>query len=581
MKTIISTVLFLLSPVWSISIESSAYQVLELTHNPHVISTSRWENQLRKNTSFLVKTFQEERIEESYKVQEELNEDWARRRRRRRLGDEAKMLDSESTAPLFEGIGTHYAYIYIGTPPQRVTVIVDTGSHHTAFPCLGCSNCGKHTDPYYEPTKSSSNKVLPCSQCQGGARCSSNKKCEFSQSYTEGSSWKAIQMQDLMWVGGLSVNEEPVAHTSKPLAVPFLFGCQFSETGLFRTQKADGIMGLSINSLTLVPTLVAHNLLPVKAFSLCFSRTGGMMMLGGANTATVEEPIKFIPLSKKSSWFTVHLYDIRIQAPNKDISHGSIGVKESVLNSGKGVIVDSGTTDTYLPRALASQFKATFKKAAKRDYSNSRMTLNEKDFNNFPTIVFVFKDSASQEVAIKVKPSAYLEKQGSDRYVPRIYLTEGSGAVLGANFMQDQMVLFDEENSRVGIGRANCEYQNYINSNHQNNKKVPDNSNHQNNSTSKMVSESDLDMLQNDNTPPPLLKVGGDLSTSSSVHASSSLSILSSDSYFVDSSIEHEILGTKSNLFPAFLGAFGISMTFLFIIKKLPKLSHLFSTEEA
>jgi hypothetical protein len=56
----------------------------------------------------------------------------------------------------------------------------------------------------------------------------------------------------------------------------------------------------------------------------------------------------------------------------------------------------------------------------------------------------------------------YMEKQGSDRYVPRIYLTEGSGAVLGANFMQDQLVVFDEENSRVGIGRANCEYNHFI-----------------------------------------------------------------------------------------------------------------------
>jgi hypothetical protein len=45
--------------------------------------------------------------------------------------------------PLFQGMGVHYAYMWVGTPPQRVTVIVDTGSHHTAFPCVGCK-CGKH-----------------------------------------------------------------------------------------------------------------------------------------------------------------------------------------------------------------------------------------------------------------------------------------------------------------------------------------------------------------------------------------------------------------------------------------------------
>jgi hypothetical protein len=46
-------------------------------------------------------------------------------------------------APLFEGMGTHYSFIWVGTPPQRVSVIMDTGSHHTAFPCTGCK-CGKH-----------------------------------------------------------------------------------------------------------------------------------------------------------------------------------------------------------------------------------------------------------------------------------------------------------------------------------------------------------------------------------------------------------------------------------------------------
>ena len=51
--------------------------------------------------------------------------------------------DESATAPLFEGMGTHYSFIWVGTPAQRVSVIMDTGSHHTAFPCTGCK-CGKH-----------------------------------------------------------------------------------------------------------------------------------------------------------------------------------------------------------------------------------------------------------------------------------------------------------------------------------------------------------------------------------------------------------------------------------------------------
>lgn len=51
---------------------------------------------------------------------------------------EARMLDSEGRVPLHAGYGTHYAFLYVGTPPQRVSVIIDTGSHWTAFPCSGC-----------------------------------------------------------------------------------------------------------------------------------------------------------------------------------------------------------------------------------------------------------------------------------------------------------------------------------------------------------------------------------------------------------------------------------------------------------
>ena len=138
-------------------------------------------------------------------------------RRRLRAGDKPADTSEEDT-PLYQGIGTHYANIYVGTPPQRVSVIVDTGSHHTAFPCKvreratrdasaavrdararisrcpppppqGCKQCGKHTDPYFDPDVSSSLTRIGCGNCLSGARCNA-KQCQLSQSYTEGSSWK-------------------------------------------------------------------------------------------------------------------------------------------------------------------------------------------------------------------------------------------------------------------------------------------------------------------------------------------------------------------------------------------------------
>lgn len=89
--------------------------------------------------------------------------------RRNWQGRRSLYLTMEDT-PLFPGWGTHFAYVYAGTPPQRVSVIIDTGSHFTAFPCSECKNCGSHTDPYWDSKKSSTSHIVSCSQCHGSFR---------------------------------------------------------------------------------------------------------------------------------------------------------------------------------------------------------------------------------------------------------------------------------------------------------------------------------------------------------------------------------------------------------------------------
>lgn len=77
--------------------------------------------------------------------------------RQRRLEKESSssnggQFNAYQSVPLSQGYGTHFANVWVGSPtPQRKTVIVDTGSHYTAFPCAGCQNCGgpHHTDPYF------------------------------------------------------------------------------------------------------------------------------------------------------------------------------------------------------------------------------------------------------------------------------------------------------------------------------------------------------------------------------------------------------------------------------------------------
>ena len=108
---------------------------------------------------------------------------------RRRLTENASKPGGRTEImSLYQGFGTHYVDLWVGTPPQRQTVIVDTGSGVTAFPCASCNNCGEsyHTDGYFVEADSSTFQKLDCdSPCFRG-RCSgsgSTQICRISMSY--------------------------------------------------------------------------------------------------------------------------------------------------------------------------------------------------------------------------------------------------------------------------------------------------------------------------------------------------------------------------------------------------------------
>lgn len=353
-------------------------------------------------------------------------------------------------APLYRGFGTHFAFIYVGSPPQRVSVIVDTGSHHTAFPCKGC-NCGKHMNELFDVGKSSSAQLSKC------ARKGSQGKCVFSQSYSEGSSWRAYKVTDLVWVGGSSL---AMVQEGAKLSSTFMFGCIESETGLFRNQIVDGIMGMSAAKDTLPFKLFDDKITKSRAFSMCFRVGGGVLTLGGLNKQLNLGNMEYVKLLKQSGWFTVRLLEVMLVSTKGSGNSSSIitrkvNANHQQYNTGKGCIIDSGTTDTYLPSSISKSFTSMFRELSGMNYDNKPQVLTVDKLANLPSIVFTLEGTRGK-VVIKMPPESYAEELGPQRYAFRVYVNEPQGTVLGANFMNNHNILFDIDGKRVGFAPSKC-----------------------------------------------------------------------------------------------------------------------------
>ena len=367
---------------------------------------------------------------------------------RRRLEDSDGEDLPPIITPLYQGYGTHFSYVYIGTPPQRQSVIVDTGSHYTAFPCTGCSQCGQHTDNYWDPKNSSSCQVQKCGKDQ----------CSFGQSYSEGSSWRAYKVVDKLWVGGIGQDTVP---KGAQYGIDFMFGCQISETGLFRTQLADGIMGMAMAKDTLPTQLVNQHITNNHIFAMCFRVGGGIMTLGGVDQRIHTKPgIQYASIRDGDGWYTITLLDIQLMAQGTR-EKKSLNVDASKYSSGKGVIVDSGTTDTYLPQAIQAVFAQKFRELSGIEFSSANFKLTDRQLMSIPNVVFVLQGTDGQPFDVVMPWTNYIDKVGDGMYAFRIYLTEGSGAVLGANFMDGYNVIFDKDNKRVGFAKSDCVYEEF------------------------------------------------------------------------------------------------------------------------
>lgn len=354
-------------------------------------------------------------------------------------------------SPLYPGYGTHFAYLWVGSPPQRQSVIVDTGSHFTAFPCTGCTDCGQHTDLYFAPESSSTASIPFCGDNQ--------ERCIISQRYSEGSEWTAYEVYDRLWVGGIDEMEVP---TGEDHVVLFKFGCQTAETGLFKSQLADGIMGLSMENAALPVQLRDNGVADSSIFALCFHVGGGIFTLGGVDQRIhLNSDIKYARLTKQAGLYTINTIEVSLVTKSDPPDTFGFELDPNVYNSGKGTIIDSGTTDTFLPTSVQQRFNELFLQITGVDYTQEAIHLTYAQVAMMPNLVITAEGVNGDSVELVLPSSSYVDNLGGGKYAFRIYFQDDTGVVLGGNFFLEKNIIFDADNQRVGFAQSTCNFEEF------------------------------------------------------------------------------------------------------------------------
>ena len=359
-----------------------------------------------------------------------------------------RTLFDTNTAVHKQNDGVYFSTVCIGTgKTQCFTVIVDTGSATIAVPCEQC-NCGdkhNHFYPFMSDTVLDSGTM-------------------YSQCYGEGSCNYGRLLTDTICIGNDCDMKNGITHS---------FGCCDTFAPSFQRQKADGILGVSPSKNSIWKHFIKEHGLDHNIFSICFGRLYGEMSIGGWDRDTVDLQnnsivVQYTPMTTTDNFYRINVQSIRIGQKNVAIKPYS-------------PMIDSGSTFSFMRKKNWDVLKdhildfCTDKQKCLSDAernpggsisNDAEISLGCYKFSNenktrymdtFPILQFQLDQfNHSAPIDMKIPPHQYFFLSGpfSNVYCIGIFLDMQN--VIGANLLENFLIVFKDSPSHMGIASANC-----------------------------------------------------------------------------------------------------------------------------
>jgi len=391
----------------------------------------------------------------------------------------------------------YYTKFSVGNPDETQSAIIDTGSDTLAFPCDTCQSkdCGTHEDPRFVTSQSTTFKYEM--HCPRHIFYHKHKVCQFVKQYAEGSTLLGFLAEDYMRFK----NAKPVhdvkltrfnSYLKKDLKLKAEFGCTTKETGLFKDQLADGIIGLDRKSgfIKSMEGYNSHKQEKVFSFGLCFHSNGGIMSVDLRNKHVADD--KIVMLNKSiadlkpplEADFSPESNYYQIEVSRFSIWEGT--AEHTNLNELKpiSVMIDSGTTFTHLPdmylrhilAKLAEYCSETEERCGRIPNPvfspNSCLELSQPDeyfktetelLNSFPDIKLHLGEDRRPYT---LRPKNYFYREHIENPTPeekniiRLCLAlkgkETNRIILGAFGMIDYYFYFDRKANKLKVFEEDC-----------------------------------------------------------------------------------------------------------------------------